>query len=217
MPVPIHPLRTSAAAILVALSLAVPVAASDARPGVAVADTTAVRIDNFGRVNSVLYRGAQPEDRDYADLRALGVRTIINLTSDDAELNEKAMAESVGMRYVQIPMTTHTPPTPAQLGEFLRLVADPASQPVYVHCVGGRHRTGVMTAVYRIAHDGWTADQAFREMKQYSFGADFLHREFKNFVYSYRADGVRVVDSAEGVFETDNAGELKTLRPALER
>jgi protein tyrosine/serine phosphatase len=56
-----------------------------------------------------------------------------------------------------------------------------------VHCVGGRHRTGVMTAAYRMTHDGWTPDRAFAEMKQYKFGADFLHPELKAFVFSYRA------------------------------
>lgn len=79
-------------------------------------------------------------------------------------------------------------PTAAQLAQFLSLVNDPASQPVYVHCVGGRHRTGVMTASYRMTHEGWTADQAFKEMKQCTFGADFLHPEFKSFVYGYRPD-----------------------------
>jgi hypothetical protein len=43
-----------------------------------------------------------------------------------------------------------------------------------------------MTAVYRMTHDGWTADAAFKEMKRFDFGADFLHREFKEFVYRYR-------------------------------
>ena len=120
-------------------------------------------------------------------LAALGVKTMINLTSDDADPHEQAMAQQAGLKYVQIPMTTHEPPTPAQLDEFLKLVNDPASQPVYVHCVGGRHRTGVMTAAYRMTEDGWTADQAFKEMKDYKFGADFLHPEFKKFVYGYSA------------------------------
>ena len=71
---------------------------------------------------------------------------------------------------------------------FLQLVNDPANQPVYVHCAGGRHRTGVMTAVYRMTSDGWTADRAFKEMKDYKFGADFLHPEFKKFVYGYRLE-----------------------------
>jgi protein tyrosine/serine phosphatase len=49
-------------------------------------------------------------------------------------------------------------------------VDDPANQPVYVHCVGGRHRTGVMTAIYRMIDDKWTPDRAFQEMKSYKYG-----------------------------------------------
>jgi protein tyrosine phosphatase (PTP) superfamily phosphohydrolase (DUF442 family) len=64
---------------------------------------------------------------------------MINLTSDDADPREQTMAEQAGMNYFQIPMTTHEPPTSAQLAGFLKIVNDPASQPVYVHCVGGRH------------------------------------------------------------------------------
>jgi protein tyrosine/serine phosphatase len=89
------------------------------------------------------------------------------------------------MKFHRIPMTTHVAPTPEQLSLFLRIVNDPAQQPVYVHCAGGRHRTGVMTAVYRMEQDGWSPHQAFKEMKQYKFGLDFLHAEFKAFVYGY--------------------------------
>ena len=157
-------------------------AAGDARA----VDLAKVHIVNFGRVDAGYYRGAQPEGRDYEDLASLGVKTIVNLTSDDSDPAEKAMAERAGMKYVQIPMTTHQAPTDKQLAEFLSVVNAPANQPVYVHCVGGRHRTGVMTAVYRITHDGWASERAFGEMKQYKFGADFLHPEFKTFVYGYR-------------------------------
>ena len=93
-----------------------------------------------------------------------------------------------GMTYVHIPMNTRVAPTKEELATFLSVVNDPARQPVYVHCVGGKHRTGVMTAVYRMTRDGWTSDKAFREMKQYKFGADFLHPEFKRFVYAYRSE-----------------------------
>ena len=181
--------RTYMAALLMALSLGAPIAAKGSAAEIAssasAVDLSRIRIDNFGRVDPTYFRGAQPEGRDYADLAALGVKTIINLTSDDAQANEQAMAGQAGLKYLQIPMTTHEPPTAAQLAEFMKIVNDPASQPVYVHCVGGRHRTGVMTAAYRITQDGWTADQAFQEMKQYKFGADFLHPEFKKFVYGY--------------------------------
>ena len=195
---------TSTAAFLVAISLASPVAAraGDARSSTAVVDTSRIRIDNFGRVNPNYYRGAQPKEHDYMDLAALGVKTLINLTSDDAEPNERAMTERAGMSYFQIPMTTHQPPTPAQLTQFLRIVNDPANQPIYVHCVGGRHRTGVMTAAYRMTGEGWTADQAFKEMKQYNFGADFLHPEFKAFVYGYRSEPVHAANASEAAVET---------------
>lgn len=157
-----------------------------------------IHIDNFGQVNDRYYRGAQPKGDDYAALAALGIRTIVNLTSDDADPQERALAGAAGLAYAAIPMTTHRPPTPAQIVEFLRIVNDPASGPVYVHCVGGRHRTGVMTALYRMTHDSWSAEQAFREMKQYKFGADYLHAEFKKFVYSYIVPAAAVASAPAG-------------------
>lgn len=82
-------------------------------------------------------------------------------------------------------MTTSNRPSQEVVDRFLVLVDDPANQPVYVHCIGGRHRTGVMTAVYRMTHEGWNADRAFSEMKQYKFGADFLHSVLKTFVFDF--------------------------------
>ena len=90
------------------------------------------------------------------------------------------------------------------MAQFLALVNDPANQPVYVHCAGGRHRTGVMTAAYRMSIDGWTSDRAFKEMKSYKFGADFLHPEFKRYVYAYRPDPA-AAKPTEVVAETEPA------------
>ena len=176
-------------AVLAVVALAASASAS--------ANLSQVRIDNFGRVNDNYYRGAQPDGRDYADLAAIGVKTLVNLTSDDADPGERAMTERAGMHYFQIPMTTHQPPTAAQLAEFMRIVNDPDNQPVYVHCVGGRHRTGVMTAAYRMSEDGWTAERAFKEMKDFKFGADFLHSEFKDFVYAYQPQQAVVAATAQ--------------------
>lgn len=148
-------------------------------------DLSRIRIDNFGQVNTNYFRGEQPEGRDYSDLAAIGVKTIIDLQAD-GDSAEGSRVETAGMKYVRIPMTTHVPPTPAQLTQFLTIVSNPVQQPVYVHCKGGKHRTGVMTAVYRMEQDNWTSDQAFLEMKRYKFGMDFLHPEFKRFVYDYR-------------------------------
>jgi protein tyrosine phosphatase (PTP) superfamily phosphohydrolase (DUF442 family) len=189
--------RIATAALLLWFSVTPAVAQTGAAApaGVLAVNLSRVRIDNFGQVDQHYFRGAQPKGHDYADLAAAGVKTLINLTSDDADATERSMAASAGLKYFQIAMTTHQPPTTAQITQFLQVVTDPANQPVYVHCVGGRHRTGVMTAVYRMVN-GWTADRAFQEMKHYKFGADFLHPEFKTFVYAYRPDGAQLAARA---------------------
>jgi tyrosine-protein phosphatase SIW14 len=181
------PVRAYVAALLTALSLASPAAAgiTHTGPPVPAVDIAKTGIENFGRVNANYYRGARPRGHEYAELAALGVKTLIDLTGPDADASEPVTAERAGLRYVRIPMTTHEPPTPAQLAKFLQIVNDPENQPVYVHCVGGRHRTGVMTAAYRMTCDGWTAQRAFSEMKRYKFGADALHPQFKAFVFAY--------------------------------
>lgn len=169
-----------------------------------------IHIKNFGQINENYFRGAQPQGQDYSDLKALGVKTIINLIKDEKS-DEGATVQGMGMNYVHIPMTTGTPPTPQQIKQFLSLVEDPAHQPVFVHCVGGKHRTGVMTAIYRMTEDGWNSDQAFKEMKQYKFGADFMHPEFKSFVYNFQPDHTRTATNA--VPANTNAGSNGNARP----
>jgi len=150
----------------------------------AIALPAVVGIDNFGQVNPHYFRGAQPKGRDFDDLARLGVKLVIDLAAE-GDANERANAEHAGMKFVRIPMSTTARPAQSAIGQFLSLVNDQANQPVYVHCMGGRHRTGVMTAVYRMTKDGWTADRAFSEMKQYKFGADFLHPVLKAFVFDF--------------------------------
>jgi protein tyrosine/serine phosphatase len=151
-----------------------------------VSGTFPVSIANFGRISDTYFRGAQPKGHDYADLAALGVKTIIDLTRD-GEAAEEAFVEHAGMKFFRIPMTTSDRPADGAVGRFLALVNDPANQPVYVHCQGGRHRTGVMTAIYRLTHDGWNADRAFAEMKQYEFEKGLGHGALKTFVYDFYA------------------------------
>jgi uncharacterized protein (TIGR01244 family) len=182
-------LTAYALALFVATSSAISTSAqtrTNPAPKSSNVNLSAIRIDNFGRINEGYYRGAQPDGRDYADLAALGVKTVIDLQADGDNQHEEQLVRAAGMTFYRIPMTTRVEPTSEQLALFRKLVNDSAHQPVYVHCAGGRHRTGVMTAVYRMENDGWTAEQAFREMKKYDFGMDFLHPEFKKFVYAYQ-------------------------------
>jgi protein tyrosine/serine phosphatase len=173
--------RASAVATMFALSLAIPAAAQNAA-----FNLSRVHIDNFGMVNTNYYRGAQPDGRDYDDLAALGVKTVIDLTQGERS-DEQRMVERAGMTFYRIPLTTTERPSESALQEFLSIVNDPARQPVYVHCHGGQHRTGVMTAVYRMTEDGWSADRAYAEMKQFNFEGFPGHPTLKNFVYDYSA------------------------------
>lgn len=148
-------------------------------------DAATVDIKNFGKVNDNYYRGSQPSASQFEALKQLGVKTVIDLRKDRVK-NASAWAHAAGLRYVNIPLTTKKAATAEQTTEFLKLVNDPANWPVYVHCKGGRHRTGQMTAILRITNEGWTGDQAYAEMKRYDFENNFFYpRSLKKYVFSY--------------------------------
>ena len=144
-----------------------------------------VSIKNFGKVNDRYYRGSQPGAVQFAELKRLGVKTIIDLRKDRVDESSQ-WARDAGLQYLHIPLTTKRPATEEQTVDFLRIVNDPANWPVYVHCKGGRHRTGEMTAIYRITNESWTAEQAYDEMKKYDFENGFFYpRSLKKFVFTY--------------------------------
>ena len=144
------------------------------------------RISNFGCINESFYRGAQPKGRDYDQLAAMGVKTVIDL-QQDGERNEEQMVEAAGMKFYRIGLSDSSWPSREKAEQFLKIVNDPANQPVFVHCHGGRHRAGIMTAIYRMTHDGWTAERAYAEMKQYGFDSGLGHGSLKDYVYDYYA------------------------------
>ena len=143
-----------------------------------------IKISNFGQMDERFYRGARPKPEDLSGLAALGIHTVIDLT-DNSMKREKPAVEAAGMRYVNIPIVDKTNPSAEQISEFLKLVDDPATGKFYVHCAGGRHRTGVMAAVYRFNHDHWNFDQAYSEMKQYDFYTSNGHGGQLDFVKDY--------------------------------
>ena len=113
------------------------------------------------------------------------MKTVIDLRKDRLDEAE-GWARAQGLEYINIPLTTKRPATEEQTAAFLKLVNDPANWPVYVHCKGGRHRTGQMTALYRITQDGWTAAEAYREMKRYDFEDSlFYPRALKKYVFKF--------------------------------
>ncbi len=147
-------------------------------------EQAAIQIGNFAKVNENYYRGGQPYALDCIALKKLGVKTVIDLQKD-GNFQESAWVQNAGMQYFKIPLSTSHPATADQTSYFLKLVNDPANWPVYVHCAAGRHRTGEMTAIYRITHDSWSADQAFQEMKKYGFYSFPRQGSLKRYVYQY--------------------------------
>jgi protein tyrosine phosphatase (PTP) superfamily phosphohydrolase (DUF442 family) len=180
--------------------------------GVCAAQETAqkaayVKIKNFGQMDDRFFRGAQPKETDYKDLAALGVKTVIDLT-DDPKPYEKTTVESLGMRYVNIPMVEKKYPTPEATQAFLKTVGDPNTGKFFVHCAGGRHRTGAMGAVYRYEFYGWNFDQVYKEMKNYDFYTSWGHGAFKDFVKDYyerkHANGTVTTESNQGTPNRQN-------------
>jgi protein tyrosine/serine phosphatase len=145
---------------------------------------TAVTINNFGQVNDHIYRGGQPKGDQFRQLAVLGVKTVLDLRSD-AEPDSKTETEQAGMQYINLPLEPKRYPQADAATRFLEVVNDQANWPVFVHCAGGRHRTGAMVAVYRMEMDHWTVNQAYNEMKQYDFYTSGGYGCFKEYVYDY--------------------------------
>ena len=147
-------------------------------------DVSTVTIKNFGQMDERFFRGGQPKENDYSQLAALGIKTVIDL-QNEPKAYEKQNVEALGMKYVNIPMSDKDYPEIAKIDQFLKLVDDPTTGKFYVHCAGGRHRTGVMGAVYRFNHYNWNYDQVYAEMKKYDYYSRWGHGDMKKFVKDY--------------------------------
>lgn len=143
-----------------------------------------IKVKNFGQMDANYYRGGQPKQDQYQSLKDLGVTTVIDLRNDP-ESYEKPTAESLGMKYINIPMDDAKYPDEATIARFLKEINDPANGVMYVHCKGGKHRAGVTGAVYRMNKYGWNYDQAFAEMERFNFDTSWGRQIMKTFVQDY--------------------------------
>ncbi|MCI0665963.1 MAG: tyrosine-protein phosphatase [Acidobacteria bacterium] len=145
---------------------------------------TDVGVENFGQVTDFFFRGAQPKGEEYHKLAALGIKTIIDLRNDPKEY-ARELSERAGMRYINLPLNDKALPSPDAPAKFLELINNRGNWPVYVHCAGGRHRTGAMAAVFRMSVQGWDINRAYQEMKDYDFYTRWGHKPIKQFVFDY--------------------------------
>jgi len=143
-------------------------------------------IKDFGKVDEYLYRGAQPKPEGIEELKKLGIDTIVDLRGERHGLmeEERAHAESLGMRLVSIPGTGWTAPRDEQIAEFFALVNERPRRKIFIHCWFGGDRDGMFVAAYRIAFDGWTAEEASHEMKAFHY-KEILHPNMKWYVRKF--------------------------------
>src|SRR5947207_12823818 len=145
-------------------------------------------VHNAGKITDFLYRGAQPKEAGLSELKLLGVTTIVDLRGEDQEKItwERNRAESLGMRFVHIPVSGWSPPTDEQEVQFLSLFRGEPGKKVFLHCRFGDDRTGVFVATYSMAFEKWSAEQAITEM--YFFGCNGpWHPAMKSFIRDFPA------------------------------
>lgn len=198
-----------------------PAIGSPARPAPAARDAG---LPNFGVVSEQLYRGAQPEDRGFAELAQLGIAIVVNFRHErEAIARERTLVEGLGMQYVSIPWRGHDDPNIAQVAQFLRLLRDNPQRKVFVHCRRGAERTGVMVACYRISRQQWTPEQALAEMEAFGFRRRFGNlsrfvREFPSLLLRDPALGSTMGRAASPArfltrVRTDRSEQEHTRRP----
>ncbi len=132
---------------------------------------TLAGVENFGEVTPTLYRGGQPTNEGFDSLSKLGIGIVVDLRG--FRESERKEVEQRRMEYVAIPWRCFHP-TDAVFARFLALLQKNQGKKVFVHCRLGDDRTGMMIAAYRIAEQGWTAEEARKEME--AFGVSWVHR-----------------------------------------
>lgn len=134
------------------------------------------------------YRSGQmTEDGFRHALTTLGIKTVINAQDafpdpdlrrtffNRSTVKETEVCRELGVRYVHLPPTLIPPQQvpehrPEAIDKYLAVLDDPGNYPILVHCLAGLHRTGVLTAVYRMEYQGWDRQRALDELRAHGFG-----------------------------------------------
>jgi len=130
---------------------------------------------NLHKVSEDLYRGAQPTAEGMRHLKELGIKTIVNLRSFNSDRDEMG---DLQFNYEHIDVKAwHA--EDEDVVRFLKIVSDRSNSPFFVHCEHGADRTGMMCAVYRIAVQDWSEEEALKEMRDGGYG---FHGVWQNLV-----------------------------------
>lgn len=128
-------------------------------------------ISDFGKVNDFLYRGGQPRDNGLEELEKFHVDTIVDLRGELHGLveNEHHRAESLNMRFINLPGSGWAAPKDQEIAQFFNLILERPRRTIFIHCWLGGDRSGMFIAAYRIAFEGWSPQQAIQEMREFHY------------------------------------------------
>ena len=123
-----------------------------------------------------VYVAGQPSEQAVRDLKAKGVKTIINLRTQtemdnrkQVPFDEAALAKELGINYVHVPLGgPDTPYTPAAVEKVADAIAK-ADGDVLLHCTVG-WRASHMWAAYLVKHKGLSEEEAIKQASAINFG-----------------------------------------------
>lgn len=152
------------------------------RPAAWAQPVTSPALSNLHRVDKQLYRCAQPSKEGLRELERMGVRTVINLRDNHDDVEEGGGTK---LRLLRLEMTAWDMED-ERVARVLALLREKEHGPFAIHCRHGSDRTGVVCAMYRMVEQGWSREDALREMREGGYG---FHRVFVNLArYLQRVD-----------------------------
>jgi protein-tyrosine phosphatase len=156
------------------------------------------------RVNEHIYRSAQPTQEGLESLPALGIKTVIDLRGPSERSGEAQLLESLGIKYVNIPMPPMGSPSVESVKQALALLDDERNWPILVHCKHGVDRTGTVIACFRISEEGWSNQRALDEARLRGLAPTQTAK--KHFILNWPAP-------ATGNSQPAHVGQVKSGQP----
>ncbi|HXC27557.1 MAG TPA: protein tyrosine phosphatase family protein [Stellaceae bacterium] len=138
-------------------------------------------IYNWARLDERITTSGQPTESQLTDIRALGIRHVVNLalhTHEKALPDEAGSVSRLGMTYTHIPVDFQNP-TNEDFAKFCAVMDELNDVPVHVHCIAN-YRVSAFFYRYRRDVLGWDDSAARAPMdaiwRPEGVWADFIRR-----------------------------------------